>query len=724
MQGVVVPSIAKSEMEAAALKAAQTRPALISGIFRKSAWEEFDEKAKTIRETNVSYYIEKSDGKTTTLRADGKVDESLLDQYVDYDPLTQSVSLGVKIPTKIRPEITRDEKEIPIKKVLVLLSEFDNSTPVNMTAEQYEQYLFGENGYIKKFYSEMTHGQVEFEADVRGWYHMYAPGSSFLEVPQLDYCGISAEGIQYMAESYDLDVTDYDIVVSVSNCEEYDNLGGRAYGSEELGVPFIRILGYHNRLDVNEMTNYVDWPGLVWNMVHEIGHTFGLGHSNSLDCGEETIGTNCQEDGYGNPFDAMGHWSGRIFNFLQQEIAGWIDEDNVLEITQSGAYHLDNIQTEGGVIGATISVPGISIPIFALEHRKPEGFDSGIPDGQINSVSNGLLLYSTKSWNADWGNYWRIVDSHPTEQLIYEDVAEDAITVATPFFDENFGIAISIIGISATGIDFIVDYEPENSICFQEPQSIDEIFDVQTWVGDHEVEELSLAYQDNFRIRAYFNQDAPQIICPLRHYSLVPIDEFTADIFDDGNESYVDDFTLSSFGWGYAGVGGDVNQSGQTIHSHLNFKIKDLTSLEEVYYSIPISIYGSACPSVSLSDLVVNQYLVNNFTQESVLQPEPINLYPGLHFKAIFEVTFTAPFECYFQIGNSVTASNGNISAGWLEYGNPGWDRMAPGETVTFIKEMSVPDNASPGAYYFPWVVSINYQAQTPSYIYHLNVIN
>ena len=55
MQGVVIPSIAETEMQAAALKASQTRPALISGIFRKSAWEEFDEKAKTIRETNVSY---------------------------------------------------------------------------------------------------------------------------------------------------------------------------------------------------------------------------------------------------------------------------------------------------------------------------------------------------------------------------------------------------------------------------------------------------------------------------------------------------------------------------------------------------------------------------------------------------------------------------------------------------------------------------------------------
>ena len=242
MQGVVIPSIAETEMQAAALKASQTRPALISGIFRKSAWEEFDEKAKTIRETNVSYYIEKADGKTTKLTPKGKVDESLLDQYVDYHPLAKSISLSSKIPQERNlDKVDRDDKESPTKRVLVLLSEFENSTPVNITAEQYEEYLFGENGYIKKFYSEMTHGQVEFEADVRGWYHMYAPGSSFT-ASSLDYCGLSAEALNYMSEYYDVSILDYDIVVSISNCEEYNNLGGRMYGSDELGIPLIRIL--------------------------------------------------------------------------------------------------------------------------------------------------------------------------------------------------------------------------------------------------------------------------------------------------------------------------------------------------------------------------------------------------------------------------------------------------------------------------------------------------
>ena len=476
MQGIVVPSIAETEMQAVALKASQARPALISGIFRKSAWEEFDEKAKTIRETNVSYYIEKADGKTTTLTPKGEVDESMLDQYVDYNPLTKSISLSSIVPQESTlDKVDRDDKESPTKRVLVLLSEFENSTPVNITAEQYEQYLFGENGYIKKFYSEMTHGQVEFEADVRGWYHMYAPGSSFTTVSSLDQCGLSAEALNYMADYYNVNISDYDIVVSVSNCEEYETLGGSMYGSYELGIPLIRILGHYDRLDVNEMQNYTDWPGLVWNMVHEIGHTFGLPrHSNSLDCAQETIANNCSEIDYGNPFDAMGHWSGRIFNFLRQREAGWISNDNIMQITESGAYHLDNLQTQDGVVGAQISVPGIPYPIFALEHRKATGFDSGISSGQINSVNNGLLLYSrveenqTNLWPVSTSDLrWRLVDPHPTSVQMYDDTVADAITLTTPFFNDHFGLAISIIGISNNGIDFLVDYDHENSICGQ-----------------------------------------------------------------------------------------------------------------------------------------------------------------------------------------------------------------------------------------------------------------
>lgn len=470
----MVPSIAETEMQAVALRATQNRPTLISGVFRKIAWEEFDEKNKTIREVDVSYYIEKADGKITRLNPKGKVDESLLDQYVDYDPLTKTIkpstNAGGISRADAKPEKGDGKGDDEPEKIdsVVFLVQFADSTPVNMTASQYQSRLFGPFGWIKKFYGDMTHGDIVMGADVYGWY-------TYPEIGAYEgngNCNLTAGNTQEIADFYNVDISGYERVITITNCEDYESLGGVAFlASEYIDVPWVRIAGHYDRLLIEGSSDYTgDWPGLVWNMIHELGHTFGLSHSSSLDCDEVIIDSDCIDEEYGNPFDAMGNWSGRIFSFGQQEKAGWLNDENILEVYESGAYHIDSLQTEDGIVGANIYIPGIPYPIFGLEYRRADGFDS-VLDG--SNVVNGLIVYShvRANQNAPWPsilpayNPWVLIDPNPTTSQIHDDTHNDAITLFQPFHDNIYGISIAIIGVGTEGIDFTVEYNSENSLC-------------------------------------------------------------------------------------------------------------------------------------------------------------------------------------------------------------------------------------------------------------------
>jgi hypothetical protein len=93
---------------------------------------------------------------------------------------------------------------------------------------------------------------------------------------------------------------------------------------------------------------------------HEVGHTFGLGHANSLPCNGLTIATNCPlaRPEYGDPWDIMGNQSTAQVNAWQKNAMGWVPDAKVAKHPGGTAsYLLSPLSSPGGTVYA-VQVPG------------------------------------------------------------------------------------------------------------------------------------------------------------------------------------------------------------------------------------------------------------------------------------------------------------------------------------------------------------------------------
>ena len=446
------------------------------GVIREQAFHELNPKTNTVFTKYETFFLDMPDGRSIELKS-VRLNHDLVGSTVKYDSTNNSIALAEGVETSRSGQNTTknfSNKHILNLNTLVLLAQFENSTPVPASASDYEGLLFTEKNkaYLKRFFGEMSHGKVNITGEVHGWYTFSGNGSDYLRPGNPNNnCFINDDQIQLLANHYSEDLSNYQRVIVITNCEEYGTIGGEYFGQNSDGLGIIRTNGNHTRLGVVGFGGYSTFHDVVWNLVHEMGHSMSnngmntLPHSSALDCGEKTIWIGCTNMVYGNPFDAMGHLSGRIFNFSQQEKAGWINNFNILDIYEPGNYFINNLQTEDGIVAAKIYAPGITSPVFAIEHRKATGFDQGLHP----NVANGLLLYTSLSTNYYWYPYsWRIVDPNPTDLLVHEDLVNDAIIES--FYDPVTGIGIEVISVTSEGINFSVTHDTENSVCNQEPE--------------------------------------------------------------------------------------------------------------------------------------------------------------------------------------------------------------------------------------------------------------
>jgi len=184
---------------------------------------------------------------------------------------------------------------------------------------------------------------------------------------------------------------------------------------------------------------------------HELGHTFGLYHAGSLDCGNNPIGGTCSVSEYGDPFDVMGNINAMHFSAFQKQNLEWITNASV--VTHAGGtatYTLSPIESGGGSQYA-IRIPAGPNRTYFVEYRQPLGFDSAIPtanaDGaQVRVVRPLEILCST----CDSGNNdTELLDMSTTTSTFNDAV----LTTGTRFVDAYYGVIVDVLSRTATALD-------------------------------------------------------------------------------------------------------------------------------------------------------------------------------------------------------------------------------------------------------------------------------
>lgn len=168
---------------------------------------------------------------------------------------------------------------------------------------------------------------------------------------------------------------------------------------------------------------------------HEIGHTFGVNHASSLDCGLISYATNFQNPNsgcavreYGNYYSAMGYngiestFAGH-FSGWHKQLMGWIPANTV---RTDGVYTLQTLESSAPG-NKFMRIPFTAHPI-CIEYRKPSA-------GELPLWTNMLHNYISAQHQLDIDSnsminngcvFMSVCDANPQNTILATDILIDA----------------------------------------------------------------------------------------------------------------------------------------------------------------------------------------------------------------------------------------------------------------------------------------------------------
>lgn len=154
---------------------------------------------------------------------------------------------------------------------------------------------------------------------------------------------------------------------------------------------------------VNGDRIWINGVNSLYFYLHELGHTFGLEHANSLDCRGIQINNYslCQINEYGDPFDIMGVFNTYHTNNANKVFLGWIPLSRVQEINQSGIYTLYPLETISFSPQTLRIYKKDTAEYYYLSYRHPIGFDYYLPTEMTSGISIHIKRASGKTFLLD-----------------------------------------------------------------------------------------------------------------------------------------------------------------------------------------------------------------------------------------------------------------------------------------------------------------------------------
>lgn len=299
--------------------------------------------------------------------------------------------------------------------VIVILIKFTDTTAEPFTQAAIQSTMFSGASSVANFYREASYQKHTLSGAVTPWLR-----ARFARPTSCDYNRIANEAI-YLAQQAGYNLSAYQrrvyVFPKVTACGWWGLGGG--------------IQAWVN-----------DQPSLLV-FAHELGHTFGVGHASTLDCGTVVVGGSCVRSEYGDANSVMGQTRAAHFSALHKQDLGYFSAGQVK--THAGGtvtYTLSPYETAGGSTYAVV-VPASATRNYWIEWRQPIGFDAALTSG----VTNGALLHIGPP--SDYaGCESCLLDMTPATT----GFTDGALPVGATYFDATTGTMISVLSKTATAL--------------------------------------------------------------------------------------------------------------------------------------------------------------------------------------------------------------------------------------------------------------------------------
>lgn len=173
----------------------------------------------------------------------------------------------------------------------------------------------------------------------------------------------------------------------------------------------------------------VSWSLTERYIAHEIMHTHGLGHANSLVCRQATLALNCKTKEYGNAWDLMGH-DAASFELIAAPLRarmGWAEP--IVHVSGRASYTIGASTRSGGLptsIAVRLPFAGnefleVGQPLTLwIEYRAPYGFDKRMARSHYRGFAEGAMVNLTGAWRGAVGTKTRTVSCPQTSPCLLD----------------------------------------------------------------------------------------------------------------------------------------------------------------------------------------------------------------------------------------------------------------------------------------------------------------
>ena len=201
-------------------------------------------------------------------------------------------------------------------------------------------------------------------------------------------------------------------------------------------------------------------------VIHEYGHGDGLGHAQSVDCGDQVIGPRCAIRTYGNVWDTMGNGYVQTYQAAFRAHLGWVQP--IVHASGTATYTIGPAYTPGSLPGAIElrmpapkpdTIRALAPMSLWIEWRAPRGFDSRM--ARFESFANGVMVNVTGRWTAASGK-GKVYDCPRLQPCLLDMTPGDrrhqngGLEVGQSWTDPNTGVSIRVDARTDTSMTLTV----------------------------------------------------------------------------------------------------------------------------------------------------------------------------------------------------------------------------------------------------------------------------